>query len=104
MIKNIQVDVFLKKKDFTPLEEKLIELFIINIGTFVNAFNIAKPMAMNPIEQSNADFSMEFVFQELIEREIAVKMAEDIEKRLDVMFYMAEIELVELKSMPIEQQ
>lgn len=103
MIKSIQVEIFLNKRSFTQLEEKLIDLFIMNIGTFVNAFNIAKPMAMNPIEHSNADFSLEFMFQELIEKEIGFKMAEDIEKRLGVMFHMAEIDLVELKSTPMEQ-
>lgn len=101
MIKSIQIEVFVEENNFTALEEKLIELFILNIGVFVNAFNTAKPMAMNPIEQSNANFSLELLFQNSIEKEIGIKMAEDIKKRLDVMFKMAEIKLIEIQSEPI---
>lgn len=104
MIKSIQVEIVVKERDFTPLEETLIELFVMNFGTFVNAFNLAKPMMMNPIEQSNADFSMEFLFQESIDEKIGSIMAEDIKKRLDVMFHMAEIDVTEIRSIPIHAE
>lgn len=101
MIKSIQIEVFVEENNFTALEEKLIELFIVNTGVFVNALNTAKPMAMNPIEQSDANFSLELLFQSSIEDEIGVKMAEDLKKRVDVMFDMAEIKLIEIKSVPV---
>lgn len=100
MIGRIRLEVS-SNEEFVGREEKLIDLFILNAGVFVNAINTGKPMMLNPIESSKANFSLELVFQNSIEDELGHKMAEDLKKRIDMMFEMAEIHVTEINSVAV---
>ena len=100
MIGRIRLEVF-SKEEFLEREIKLIDLFILNAGVFVNALNTGKPMMLNPMESSEANFSLELVFQTSIEDELGHKMAEDLKKRIDMMFDMAKIQVTEIKSIAV---
>lgn len=100
MIRSIKIELTPEDNSFTAREEKLIDIFILNVSVLVNALHTAKPMALNPVEQSDARFSLELVFQDPLEQTLGLKMTEDIEKRLSLAFDMAEIPLKDIKLKP----
>lgn len=79
-------------ESFNERESKMIELFILNTSSFVNALKVGKPMAMNPVEESDADFSLMLLFQEPLDDEIGEAFATDFKKRILQFFQMAKFE------------
>ncbi len=90
------------KEDFNERESKMVELFVLNTSTFVNAFKTGKPMAMNPIEDSDADFSLMLLFQEALDNETGEAFAADFKKRILLYFQMAEFEVPEVNVEPMD--
>ena len=90
------------KEDFSKRETKMIELFVLNTSVFVNALKTGKPMAMNPVEDSDADFSLMLLFQEALNDETGKEFAADLEKRILLYFQMAEFEVPEINVEPMD--
>lgn len=74
----------------------MIDVFLLNLGVFVNAIHKRYPMSMNPIDSPKVDFGMDFTFLDSIEDEVGEKMAADLDKRLRLMFGMSNIKIENL--------
>jgi len=95
MIKRLRVTVC-SNEQFTDRERKMIDVFMLNLGVFVNAIHKRYPMTTNPVESPKVDFGMDFTFNQPIDDEVGEKMAADLDKRLRLMFGMSNIKIENL--------
>lgn len=90
------------KEVFNEREGKMLDLFILNTSVFINALKVRKPMAMNPVEDCEADFSLMLLFQEAIDNDLGEEFATDLKKKILMYFQMAELEEPEINVEPID--
>lgn len=73
------------KEDFTERAGKTIDLYVLNTSVFINALKVGKPMAMNPIEESEANISLMPLFQEPLKEELGIEFAADLNKNPSIL-------------------
>jgi len=95
MIQSLRVTVR-SNEQFTDREKKMIDVFLLNLGVFVNGIHKRYPMDMNPIASPKVDFGVDFIFHHPIEDEVGEKMAADLDKRARLMFGMSNIKIENL--------
>lgn len=91
MIRSLNLEIFTPEA-FTERETKLIETLVLNMAATLNAIVTKKGVALNPIPNSEAKFSLELVFQESISDEDASQLQGLLERRFISCFKMSQLE------------